>query len=110
MTRLEELTDGEYISLAVSNGCLACSLDRNPGTPAEWHHPREKVGKSERGADRLGYPLCPSHHRTGVGATAVHLDPVVFKARYGNDKKMAKLTRISVQRILDSSIGMKRAR
>lgn len=110
MHKLEQLTDSEYISLAVSNGCLACSLDRNPGTPAEWHHPREGVGKGERGPDREGYPLCPSHHRTSVGCFSIHLHPHEFKRLYGNDEKMAKLTRIGVQRILDRSIGMRRAR
>lgn len=104
---VNEVSDGEYLSLAASLGCLACSLDGMPGTPAEIHHPRSGMGMAERAPDRDAYPLCSCHHRTGTDpkAPSVHLRPEFFHLRYGSDELLTKLTRIGVQRLLDSTIG-----
>ncbi len=106
----------QYISIAVGSGCVACAIDGTPGTPAEWHHPRSEVGMSERAADKDGYSLCPGHHR-GVGLPlqaheelcSVHMTPKEFHIRYGDDEQLTKIQRIIVYRILDGSIGMKKA-
>lgn len=60
---------------------------------------------AERAPDKEVIPLCPSHHRTGAGAPSAHLQPVDFFRKYGSDDRLTKLTRIGVQRMLDSTIG-----
>lgn len=100
-----ELSDGDYLSLAASLGCLPCSLDGMPGTPAEIHHPRADVGMAERAPDKDAYPCCPQHHRIGMHTFSVHMQPQEFHLRYGSDERLTRLTRIGVQKLLDSTIG-----
>ena len=102
-----ELSDGDYLSLVASLGCLACSLDGYPGSPAEIHHPRARVGMAERAPDKEAYGLCPVHHRTGTSEDhpSVHLRPSEFHSKYGSDERLTKMAKIGVQRMLDNTIG-----
>ena len=62
---------------------------------------------AERAPDKDAYALCSVHHRTGTSEEhpSVHLRPEIFHARYGSDEYLTKLTRITVQRLLDNTIG-----
>lgn len=53
----------EWLSRVAEMGCLICQA------PAEIHHIREGQGMSQRAANWLVVPLCPSHHR---GPNGVH--------------------------------------
>jgi hypothetical protein len=69
-------------------GCIACSLDGIPGTPAEVHHIRHQGGRKHF----LTIPLCPPHHRGDNGTVSVHGSPKKFKMLYGDELDLLNLT------------------
>lgn len=90
-----------YMDAAAGLGCLACLLDGIPGTPASLHHPRARMGLSERGRDMDVIPLCPAHHK-GDGVpmdfVSLHMRPKQFFAKYGDEDFLSELTKRAVIR------------
>ena len=103
--RIEDISDKEYMDIVASIGCVACMIDGNPGTPAELHHPRERVGAAEKAPDRDVIPLCPDHHRNGSVVPSIHKHQPMFHRFYGETYDLVKKTREMAQAILNSTIG-----
>ena len=62
-------------------GCVLCYHLGYPGTPAEIHHLRERMGMGQRNDDDHAIPLCVEHHR---GQTGLHgMGKRAFERHYG---------------------------
>lgn len=102
---IDDISDKEYMDLVASIGCIACIADGNPGTPAELHHPRERVGAAERAPDRDVIPLCPEHHRIGSVVPSIHKHQQMFARFYGETYELVKITRYMAKGILNVTVG-----
>lgn len=66
-----------YVSRCEDDGCILCALLGTPGTPAAWHHEKERWhGAGMRAPHEYGLALCPFHH--DKGPESVHLNPKGF--------------------------------
>jgi hypothetical protein len=74
-----------------AQGCLACFIDGNPGTPGDIHHLKKYGGRDHSQC----YCLCPAHHRATNAIPGIpnrHATPKEFEARYGSDAFLCTLT------------------
>ena len=69
------VTEKAYLARVADLGCALCTRIGYAGSPAEIHHVRTGIGKSERATHFLVVPLCPTHHR---GAHGFHGDRLDF--------------------------------
>ena len=78
-----------YVSRCVAFGCVACYLGHGiDGTPAEWHHEKERWhGGGMRAPHEYGLALCPNHH--DQGDESIHLNPQAFANLIGMSESSA---------------------
>lgn len=89
MKRSRTKAEREHLSRVAELGCWACRKDGNYGTPAEIHHIRDGMGMAQRASDFEAIPLCPSHHRTGMGGVlSVQNHYQQFIKRYGDERTL----------------------
>lgn len=60
-----------YIGKAVALGCALCRHLGYGESMAEYHHRRTGTGAGKRASHFDGFPLCPTHHRSGNEALHV---------------------------------------
>lgn len=87
-----------------AQGCIACRMDGNPGTPCELHHIRETAGMGQRASDDDVLPLCPMHHRGTMHrpgrdghVPSIHLDRLAFIAEYGTELELLEKVRFWIE-------------
>lgn len=83
------------MSAVAAQGCIACRIDGNPGTPCELHHLRETAGMGQRASDNEVIGLCAAHHRGTMHrpgrdghVPSIHLDRRAFIAEYGTELEL----------------------
>lgn len=72
----------EYIERCLADGCVICAKLGDSGTPAQWHHEKERWhGAGMRAPHEYGLPLCPWHHNQGPDS--IHRNPKGFASLAG---------------------------
>jgi hypothetical protein len=74
-----------------AQGCIACFLDGDYGTPGDIHHLKQHGGRDHSQC----YCLCPTHHRATNAVPGIpnrHATPKEFAAQYGHDEYLVLLT------------------
>ena len=85
MSRRRSKAMYERLGKIAELGCLVCSDNEYPGTPAEIHH---QLGQGRD--DNKCVPLCVTHHRTGAWGIAVHNGTKTWEANFGTQAEMVK--------------------
>lgn len=90
----------DYISRCLEDGCAVCRILGMAGTPANWHHEKERWhAAAMRAPHEYGLPLCPYHH--DKGPDSVHLNPKGFAA-------LAKMTEAQLVDKMQRDYGWKK--
>ena len=88
-------SERQHLARLTDIGCIACRLQGTPGTPAEIHHPRDRVGIGQRAGHMDAIPLCPAHHRGTMhpAVPSIHLDKQRFIEECGTEADLLEATR-----------------
>ena len=74
--------DKDYLNRVAELGCIICRR------PAQIHHIRTGMGKSQRNDNRHVLPLCPDHHQHGGIGVAFHAGRTTWERCYGTEKEL----------------------
>jgi hypothetical protein len=88
-------------------GCVVCRNEGFGNSPAEVHHLKTGCGMSQRSKDMHSIPLCPTHHRAGVGdyGVAFHAGPKVWQEKFGTELDLLAQTIEDVNAYRANTIG-----
>lgn len=82
----------KHYERVASLGCIVCRNMGFNGTPAEIHHIRDGVGKSQRADYMSVIPLCPFHHRHGGIGDGLHNGRKSFEQNHGTERELLTQT------------------
>lgn len=88
-TKAESLHLGRVAAL----GCIVCSNEGYPGTPAIPHHLRHQVGAGRRSSHYHTIPLCPRHHLGHGYGVSFHDGKVAWEKRFGTELQLLEQVR-----------------